>query len=325
MFFFKWQWVFNIFAKTKTMNILITGSNGQLGKCLKDAIQEESRKAMEKISPSNFEGVSGKAGRGSLYHKNFIFTDIEDLDITDINAVSTFVHKNNINCIINTAAYTAVDKAESEPDKAFDINEEGVWHLAHVCMEQNAFLIHISTDYVFDGKATKPYKTNTRTNPVSIYGQSKLGGEKAIFFEQVPSAIIRTSWLYSKYGHNFVNTMLRLGKEKEEIYVVDDQYGAPTNAHDLAAVILQIVHQTDKINKPTIYHYANEGVITWYGFAKEIMKIADLPCLVHPITTAEYPTPAARPAYSVFNLSKIKTQFNISIPNWVESLQRELI
>ena len=293
-------------------NILITGSNGQLGKCLKDAIQ----------SPSNFEGVSGKDGRGSFY---FFFTDIEELDITDINAVSTFICKNNINCIINAAAYTAVDKAESEHSKAFEINADGVWNLAHVCMEQNVLLIHISTDYVFSGNATKPYKTNARTNPVSVYGQSKLAGEKAILFEQIPSVIIRTSWLYSKYGHNFMNTMLRLGKEKQEIYVVDDQFGAPTNAHDLAAIILQIVHQTDKINKPTIYHYANEGVTTWYGFAQEIIKIAKLPCTIFPISTAEYLTPAARPAYSVFNLSKIKTQFNIHIPNWKDSLQGELI
>jgi len=278
-------------------NILITGSNGQLGRCLRDVIQNT---------------------------QNFIFTDIEELDITDIDAVSNFVHENKINCIINTAAYTAVDKAESEPLIAFDINEEGVWNLAHVCMEQNVFLIHISTDYVFDGSATKPYKTDAHTNPVSVYGKSKLAGEKAILFEQIPSAIIRTSWLYSKYGHNFMNTMLRLGKEKEEIYVVDDQFGAPTNAHDLAVAILQIIHQTDKILQPAIFHYANEGITTWYGFAKEIMKIAQLPCLVHPITTAEYPTPAARPAYSVFDLFKIKNQFDIQIPNWVESLRREL-
>jgi dTDP-4-dehydrorhamnose reductase len=264
-------------------------------------------------------------GRGSLYNKNFIFADIEELDITNINAVSNFVHKNKIDCIINTAAYTAVDKAESEPDIVFGINKDGVWNLAHICMEQNAFLIHISTDYVFDGSATKPYKTNACTQPVSVYGKSKLAGEKAILFEQIPSVIIRTSWLYSKYGHNFLNTMLRLGKEKEEIYVVDDQYGAPTNAHDLAAAILQITDQTDKITEPTIFHYANEGVTTWCGFAQEIMKIAKLPCSVHPITTAEYPTPATRPAYSVFDLSKIKNQFDIQIPNWVESLRKELL
>jgi len=285
-------------------NILVTGSNGQLGKCLKDAV--EAKKTL------------------STECKDFIFTDIQELDITDIKAVSNFVRKNKIDCIINAAAYTAVDKAESELEQAFNINEHGVWNLAHICMEQNAFLIHVSTDYVFDGKATKPYKTNASTKPVSIYGKSKLAGEKAIFFEQIPSIIIRTSWLYSKYGHNFLNTMLRLGKEKEEIYVVNDQLGAPTNANDLATAILQIINQTGKITRPTIFHYANEGITTWYGFAKEIMKTAKLPCSVHPITTIEYPTPAARPAYSVFDLSKIKTQFNIHIPNWVEGLQREL-
>jgi len=287
----------------KIENILVTGSNGQLGRCLKDATDD---------------------GGATAANRNFIFTDIEELDITDITAVSNFVHKNKIDCIINAAAYTAVDKAESEPEKAFEINEHGVWTFAHVCMEQNAFLIHISTDYVFDGKATKPYKTNARTNPVSVYGKSKLAGEKAIFFEQIPSVIIRTSWLYSKYGHNFLNTMLRLCKEKEELCVVNDQFGAPTNAHDLAAAILQIINQTDKITKPTIFHYANEGVITWYEFAKEIMKIAKLPCSVYPITTAEYPTPAARPAYSVFDLAEIKTRFGVQIPDWGESLRREL-
>ena len=298
----------------KIKNILITGCNGQLGKCLQDAVNGKS--------PSNFEGVSGAAGRGSLH--NYIFTDIEELDITDIAAVADFVHQNKIDCIINTAAYTAVDKAETEPELAFELNQNAVWNLAHICGEQNAFLIHISTDYVFDGKATIPYKTNARTNPTSVYGQSKLAGEKAIFWEQIPSIIIRTSWLYSKYGHNFLNTMLRLGKEKKEIQVVDDQFGAPTNAHDLAAAILQIIPQINKITKPVIFHYANEGVTTWRGFAQEIMNRAQLLCIVKPITTIEYPTPAARPAYSVFNLSKIKKQFNIVIPNWMDSLEREV-
>jgi dTDP-4-dehydrorhamnose reductase len=281
-------------------NILITGSNGQLGMCLKENLKFKDLKFKNLI---------------------FFFTDIEELDITDINAVADFVHQNKIDCIINTAAYTAVDKAESEPERAFDINEYGTWVLAHICMEQNVFLIHVSTDYVFAGNATKPYKTNAATNPVSVYGKSKLAGEKAILEAQIPSVIIRTSWLYSKYGHNFLNTMLRLGKEKEEIFVVDDQFGAPTNANDLAAAILQIIHQTEEITKPTIFHYANEGVTTWCGFAKEIMKIAQLSCVVHPVTTAQYPTPAARPAYSVFNLSKIKKQFNIQIPEWEESLR----
>jgi dTDP-4-dehydrorhamnose reductase len=288
-------------------NILITGCNGQLGMCLKDVVH--GRDAARPISTTNI---------------NFIFTDINELDITDISAVSDFVHQNNIHCIINAAAYTAVDKAESEPDDAYDVNADAVWNLAHICMEQNIFLIHISTDYVFDGTASKPYKTNARPNPLSVYGETKLDGERAIFCEQIPSVIIRTSWLYSKYGNNFMKTMLRLGKEKMEVYVVNDQYGAPTNAHDLAETILQIIDHKDLINKPTIFHYANEGVTTWCGFASEIMKIAQLPCLVHPITTAQYPTPAKRPAYSVLNLSKIKTQFKMHIPNWVESLKKEL-
>jgi dTDP-4-dehydrorhamnose reductase len=313
-------------------NILITGSNGQLGRCIQDVVKEKAESRKDGIprcarndegkkSPSNFEGVDGEAGRGSL---NFFFTDVEELDITDICAISDFVYENKIDCVINAAAYTAVDKAESDLEAAFDVNANGAWVLSHVCMEQGVFLIHISTDYVFDGTATKPYKPNARTNPVSVYGQSKLMGEKAIIEGCSPSVIIRTSWLYSKYGHNFMNTMLRLGKEKEEIFVVDDQLGAPTNAHDLAETILNIVEQTDTITKPTIFHYANEGVTTWCGFAKEIMKIAQLPCTVKPITTAAYPTPATRPAYSVLDLSKIKKQFDIIIPDWRESLQREL-
>jgi dTDP-4-dehydrorhamnose reductase len=295
-------------------NILITGSNGQLGMCLRDAVKDaEERK-----------GIKGELGRDSLYLNNFIFTDIEELDITDISAVSDFVYHNKIDCIVNTAAFTDVDKAESDPVSAFANNAEGVLNLAHICMEQKVFLIHISTDYVFDGTASTPYKTNALTNPVSVYGESKLKGEKAIFLEQIPSIVIRTSWLYSKYGHNFVKTMLRLGKEKKDIYVVDDQYGAPTNANDLATAILQIVNLREKISKPTIFHYANEGMTTWCRFAKEIIKIAQLRCLVHPINTAEYPTPAIRPAYSVFDLSKIKKQFHIKIPSWEESLAKEL-
>jgi dTDP-4-dehydrorhamnose reductase len=323
----KLEIIFNIFAKTNLMkkikNILVTGSNGQLGRCLWDAVcgKEEKRRKGEKEKGKENLTVLRSYG---LTVSNFFFTDIEELDITDISAVADFIHDNKIDLVINAAAYTAVDKAEIEELNTFDVNSDGVWHLAHVCREQNAFLIHISTDYVFDGAAETPYKTNARTNPISVYGESKLDGEKAILFEQIPSIIIRTSWLYSKYGHNFLNTMLRLGKEKEEIKVVDDQFGAPTNANDLAAAILQIIPQIDKIVKPIIFHYANEGATTWYGFAKEIMKIAQLPCMVHPITTDEYPTTAMRPKYSVMNLSKIKKQFKIHIPAWEESLGYEL-
>jgi dTDP-4-dehydrorhamnose reductase len=303
--------------------ILITGCNGQLGKCIQDIVKEaENRK--QNIETSLTGSPYQLTALNNLPNYNFLFTDIDELDITDINAVKTFVHQNNIDCIVNAAAYTNVDQAESEPDLAFEINADGVWNLAHICMEQHVFLIHISTDYVFDGKSTTPYKTNAAPHPVSVYGASKLKGEKAIFFEQIPAVIIRTSWLYSKYGHNFMNTMLRLGKEKEEVFVVDDQYGAPTHARNLAEVILQIVHQADKISKPCIYHYANEGVTTWYCFAQKILEFAQLPCKVHPVSTAGYPTAAKRPAYSVFDVSKIKKQFQIQIPHWIESLQREV-
>ena len=281
----------------KIENILVTGCKGQLGHCLKDAV----------------------------HNRNFIFTDIEELDITDIDAVTYFVCKNKIHCIINAAAYTAVDKAETEPEKAFRINGYGVLVLTQICKKLNVLLIHISSDYVFDGTADTPYKINARRNPISVYGKSKLIGEKEIFFEQIPSIIIRTSWLYSKYGHNFLNTMLKLGNEKDEIYVVNDQFGAPTNANDLAATILHLVDHVDTITKPTIFHYANEGVTTWYGFAQEIMKIAQLPCKVYPVSTADYPTAACRPAYSVLDLSRIKKQYKILIPNWLESLTHLLI
>jgi len=298
-------------------NILVTGSKGQLGRCLQDAVQKEKGERRKEKGEKTLTLLRS-------YALTFFFTDIEELDITDINAVADYVYKNKIDCIVNAAAYTAVDKAEREPENAFSINGDGVWNLTHICMEQNVFLIHISTDYVFDGTASKPYKTNASVNPVSVYGKSKLAGEKAIKDAQIPSVIIRTSWLYSKYGHNFLNTMLRLGKEKEEIFVVDDQFGAPTNANDLTEAILQIIPQTNKITKPEIFHYANEGVTTWCGFAKEIMRTAQLPCTVHPVTTAEYPTPAVRPAYSVFDLSKIKKQFIFQIPDWKESLRKEL-
>ena len=302
-------------------NILITGSNGQLGRCLRDAVRDERYEVKGEKEESRKQ--KAESSRCS-YAQNFFFTDIEELDITDINAVAKFIYRNKIDCVINTAAYTAVDKAEDEPEEAFAVNTEGVWNLAHICMEQNVFLIHISTDYVFDGKATKPYKTGVRPKPASIYGWSKFKGEREIFFSQIPSMIIRTSWLYSKYEHNFLKTMLKLGREKEEIFVVDDQYGVPTNAHDLAEAILNIIPHTNQITKPTIFHYTNEGVTTWYGFAKEIMKIAQLSCVVHPVSTSDYPTKAVRPAYSVLDLSKIKIQFHIQIHNWVDSLRREL-
>jgi dTDP-4-dehydrorhamnose reductase len=287
-----------------------------LGRCLQNIVNNYE------LRITNYEP---SIHNSKFKNQNFIFTDLEDLDITNINAVSDFVYQSKIHCIINTAAYTAVDKAESEQEEPFLVNADAVWNLAHICMEQNVFLIHISTDYVFDGNATQPYKTTASTNPVSIYGKSKLAGEKAIMNSKIPSVIIRTSWLYSKYGHNFLNTMLKLGKEKKEINVVDDQFGAPTNANDLAEAILRIISQTVQISKPTIFHYANEGVTTWCGFAKEIMKVAQLPCEVNSITTLEYPTPAKRPNYSVFDLSKIKKQFDINIPKWEESLKKEVV
>lgn len=279
-------------------NVLITGANGQLGLCIKEIVEIEQDR--------NYQ---------------YFFTDVDDLDITNKQDVESYFSKNEISAVLNCAAYTAVDKAESEPEKAFLINEIGVGNLAEVCAKLNILLVHISTDYVFDGAATSPYKTNASTNPVSTYGKSKHAGERKVLAAQGKSVIIRTSWLCSKYGANFVKTMLRLGNEKAEIKGVADQFGAPTFAPDLAEAMLKIVDNQEKICKPTYYHFANEGIATWYEFATEIMKIANLKCKVIPIPTSEYPTPAVRPKYSVFDLAKIKKEFQISIPIWQESLE----
>ena len=276
------------------LNILVTGSNGQLG----SEIQELSSK----------------------YDYNFFFTDRNNLDISDLNAVREFVEKNAINTIINCAAYTAVDKAESEEELADKINHLSVKYLAQIAKERDIKLIHISTDYVFDGKNYKPYTEEDAVSPNGVYGRTKLDGEKALREINPKNAIIiRTSWVYSSYGANFVKTMLRLGKEKESLGVIFDQVGTPTYAKDLAQAILEILSKIEN-EKVAIYNYSNEGVLSWYDFAKEIMRMAKLDCQINPIETKEYPTPAKRPHYSLLNKSKIKKEFNITIPYWKDSL-----
>jgi dTDP-4-dehydrorhamnose reductase len=275
-------------------NTLVTGSNGQLGSEIKEL--------------------------SSKYDYNFFFTDRNSLDITDINAVKEFVETKNINTIINCAAYTAVDKAESDEVNADKINHQAVKNLANIAKEKSIKLIHVSTDYVLDGTNFKPYTEDDKTNPNSIYGKTKLDGEKALqSINPKNSIIIRTSWVYSSFGANFVKTMLHLGKEKEELGVIFDQVGTPTYAKDLAQAILDIIPKINN-NKVQIYNYSNEGVISWYDFAKEIMKMAKLECKVNPIETKEYPTPAKRPYYSLLNKSKIKKEFNITIPYYKDSL-----
>lgn len=275
-------------------NILIIGAKGQLGCEIKELSKD--------------------------YPFNFFFTCKEELNICDGQAIRTFVAMHNINAIVNCAAYTAVDKAESESKLANLINHHAVKNLALISKEKNIKLIHISTDYVFDGTNHKPYIEEDTTNALSVYGKTKLDAETIV--KQVNpkgSIIIRSSWIYSSYGNNFVKTMLKLGKEKEFLNVIYDQVGTPTYARDLAKVILDIVPKLQD-EDVTIYHYSNEGVLSWYDFAKEIMKMARLTCKIYPIETKDYPTAAKRPHYALLNKSKIKKTFDINIPFWKDSL-----
>ena len=281
------------------MNVLVTGSNGQVGSEIKELIQH---------STFNIENY------------DFYFTTSQDLDITNFDLVGKYIIDNQIKIIINCAAYTAVDKAESDEVTADLVNRKAVKKLAKISLLNNIKLIHISTDYVFDGKAYKPYCEEFQTNPKSVYGATKLAGEnEMIKINPANSIIIRTSWVYSSFGANFVKTMLRLGKEKESIGVIFDQVGTPTYAKDLAKTILEIIPKIDN-HKVEIYNYSNEGVLSWYDFAKEIMKMAKLSCQINPIETFQYPTPAKRPHYSLLNKNKIKSTFNIEIPYWKDGL-----
>ena len=275
-------------------NILVTGSKGQLG--------------------SEIKGLS------SNYSYNFFFTDRLNIDITNKDNIKDFCQTNNINVIINCAAYTAVDKAETDMENADLVNRKAVKKLAIVSSELNIKLIHISTDYVFDGRNFKPYKEEFQVNPQGVYGKTKLEGElELININPKNSLIIRTSWVYSYYGNNFVKTMLRLGKEKDSLGVVFDQIGTPTYALHLAKIILDIIPQIEN-EKVEIVNFSNEGVVSWYDFAKEIMKMAKLSCKINPIESFQYPTPAVRPHFSVLNKAKIKAMFNVEIPYWKDGL-----
>ena len=276
-------------------NILVTGSNGQVGSEIKEL--------------------------SSNYPYNFYFTCKDNLDITNEKAIEAFIVKNNITVIINCAAYTAVDKAESEIDLADKINHQAVFYLASIAKDKKIKFIHISTDYVFDGTNYKPYIETNSTNPQSVYGKTKLDGEKALqLLNPENSIIIRTSWVYSSYGNNFVKTMLRLGKERNSLGVIYDQVGSPTYAKDLAKTILDILPKINNM-QTEVYNYSNEGVCSWYDFAKEIMKMAKLPCKINSIETLDYPTPAKRPHFSLLNKAKIKNEFGIEIPYWKDSLE----
>ena len=289
--------MFNLGTETlvsANINVLVTGSMGQLGSEIKEL--------------------------SSNYNYNFFFTTRDDIDITSKESIKEFCQTNSINVLINCAAYTAVDKAQSDIENADLVNRKAVKKLSIVAKELNIKLIHISTDYVFDGKNFKPYVEEFQTNPQSIYGKTKLDGENELLdINPLNSIIIRTSWVYSYYGNNFVKTMLRLGKEKEELGVIFDQVGTPTYAKDLAITILDIIPQIEN-SKVEIYNYSNEGVLSWYDFAKEIMKMAKLNCKINPIETYQYPTPAKRPHFSLLNKSKIKSKFNLEIPYWKDGL-----
>ena len=282
------------------VKILVTGANGQLGKELKE------------LSPS-------------FPKLDFIFLSRTDLPIHHYEMVRDFFKVYKPSFFINCAAYTAVDRAEQEKDLAMQVNGESVGVLAAICKENDCRFIHISTDYVFDGNATEPYTEDSLPNPQSVYGASKLEGEKQALQFNGESIIIRTSWVYSEFGKNFVKTLMKLMSEKKEISVVNDQTGSPTCALDLAGAILKIVANTLtqlKNWKPGIYHYSNSGVISWYEFAVAIKEITGADCIIHPIPTSSYPTPAKRPVYSVLNTKKIQQEFDIVIPEWKQSLAK---
>ncbi len=276
--------------------------------------------------------VSGKNGQlgwelEQLSHQypnfQFVFCDRDQLDITNEQKVSTFFTNNKPNVFINCAAYTAVDKAETDQESAYKINAEAVGFLAQQCRLSNTLLITFSTDYVFDGNGTKPYEEMKDTQALNYYGYTKEAGEKMALENWLQTIIIRTSWVYSVHGNNFVKTMLRLMKERKEINVVSDQIGSPTYAKDLAEATMTVVEKVIAGNKNYgVYHYSNEGVISWYDFASEIRNIAGLECKINPVPSSDFPTPAKRPKYSVMSKDGIIENFGITLINWKTSLQQ---
>jgi len=282
------------------MKILITGASGQLGSEFKE---------LDKETPQH----------------QFLFTDVEDLDITNPDALAEYFAKENPGLVVNCAAYTAVDKAEDDQELAGLINRDAVRNLAYACHSSGSRFIHISTDYVFDGKNFRPYVENDPVNPASVYGRTKMEGEGELLLAGIKGIIIRTSWLYSSFGNNFVKTMIKLGKERDELNVVFDQIGTPTYARDLAKAVIAIADKL--VNDPAdfkrgIYHFSNEGVASWYDFTLAIHELyGGIDCQVYPVGSEEFPTKAPRPHYSVLNKTKIKSTFGLSIPHWRESLK----
>jgi dTDP-4-dehydrorhamnose reductase len=281
------------------MKVLITGSNGQLGSEVRELAANYSK-------------------------LDLVFKNSHELDICNFDELQNFIIKNNIISVINCAAYTAVDAAEEDEQIAKKVNAKGVFNIVKALQKVNGKLIHISTDYVFDGNHFLPYKESDPVSPIGVYGETKRAGELAVINSDIDSIVIRTSWLYSSYGNNFVKTMLRLGNEKENLGVIFDQVGTPTYARDLAKTCLEILcgDSSEDISKNgSLYHYSNEGVASWYDFAISIMELGGKNCKVNPIQTKDYPTLAKRPQYSVLNKSKIKIDFKIEIPYWRDSLK----
>lgn len=281
--------------------VLVTGLNGQLGQCLQARVNDYPQFAID-------------------------FVTRKQLDLSKSESITAFFKDKTYDAIVNCAAYTAVDRAESESEQANQVNHLAVKQLAEVAKLHDATLIHISTDYVFDGQNYQPYQESDKVDPKSVYGLTKLKGEQAIQAINPKGCIIRTSWVYSEYGNNFVKTMLRLGQERELLNVIYDQVGAPTYAGDLAKAILDILAQQQlmtnkKKSSTTLYHFSNEGVCSWYDFAKTIFELRNIRCKVSPIETKDYPTPAKRPHYSLMNKTKIKHEFAVTIPYWKDSLK----
>lgn len=277
------------------MRILITGANGQLGREMRNVLEAE-------------------------FPDHTLYTDIQELDLTDAKAVNDYVADNEITHIVNCAAYTAVDRAEEDKAQCAAINVDAVKNIAYAADRIGAKIIHVSTDYVFDGMSHRPYKESDKVNPISQYGTTKRTGETALLALAPDSIIIRTGWLYSPYGKNFVKTMRRLGREQTTLKVVADQIGTPTYALDLAKAIYRVLQSHQWVEG--IFHYSDEGVCSWYDFTKAIHRLSGITgCEVLPIPTEEYPTPASRPFYSILDKSRIKATYDVEVPYWLDSLQ----
>ena len=281
-------------------NILVTGSNGQLG--------SEIREISDRYE-----------------NYNFVFTDVEELDLTISEDIVSFFADNKIDACINCAAYTAVDKAEDEVELVMLVNSTAVENLSKVCKNNGTLLFHISTDYVFNGKHFMPYVETDTVSPDSQYGLSKLKGEEAVMLNCDKAIIVRTSWLYSSHGNNFVKTLIKLGNERDQLSVVSDQVGTPTYAADLAEAIMVMIASFDETKPKEIYHFSNEGAISWYDFGKAIMKLSNIECAINPIDSKDYPSKANRPFYSVLSKSKIKKHYGVNVPYWEDSLRRMII